>query len=166
MGLNSVEELEAAIDEMEGIADDGGEVENIAREARVRSAYLGWCKEYRKQPDESRFPTFSSNFLEMEAFAKEAGKEMALNEYADCTEEEYRKLMAASEQAEQAARDRMAQKEAERQAAAEKKAEAEKLAAKQRAEEAKIAAERRLALEAEKVALAEERQKVMEERGT
>ena len=166
LGLDSVEELEAAIDSMEGIAEDGGEVENIAREARVRSAYLDWCKEYRKQPDESRFPTFSSNYLEMEVFAAEAGKEMALNEYADCTEEEYAKLTAAATQAEQAVSDRQAQKEAERKAAAEKKAEQERQMAKQRAEEAKAAAERRLKLEAEKVALAAEREKAKEERGT
>lgn len=91
---------------------------------------------------------------------------MALNEYADCTEEEYAKLTAAATQAEQAVSDRQAQKEAERKAAAEKKAEQERQMAKQRAEEAKAAAERRLKLEAEKVALAAEREKAKEERGT
>ena len=78
LGLSSVEELEAAIDSLEGIADDGGmlEGENLAREARVRSAYLEWCKEYGKEPDESRFTQFSSNYLEMEEYAKESGKSM------------------------------------------------------------------------------------------
>ena len=44
LGLESVEELEVALDSMEGIAPDGGELEtsNIAREARVRDAYLNW----------------------------------------------------------------------------------------------------------------------------
>jgi hypothetical protein len=90
-----VEELEAAIDEMEGIAPDGGVIEgdNLAREARVRSAYLEWCKEYGKESDETRFQQFSKNFLDMEEFAKETGKEMSLNEYADCTEKEYAALM-------------------------------------------------------------------------
>ena len=95
LGLESVDELEAALDSLEGIADDGGvlEGENLAREARIRSAYLDWCKEYGKEPIESRFVQFSSNFLEMEEYANENGKEMLLNEYADCTEEEYVKLM-------------------------------------------------------------------------
>ena len=88
--MESVEELEVAIDSLEGIAPDGDflDNENLAREARVRSVYLDWCKQFGKEPDESRFPQFSSNFLEMEEFNKESGKEMLLNEYADFTEEE------------------------------------------------------------------------------
>lgn len=94
-----MEELEAAIDEMEGIAPDGSFVEgdNLAREARVRSAYLEWCKEYGKESDETRFQQFSKNFLDMEEFASETGKEMSLNEYADCTETEYAMLMESEE---------------------------------------------------------------------
>jgi len=53
---------------------------------------MDWCKEYGKEPDEARFPTFSSNFLAMEEYANENGREMVLNKYADCTEEEYRQL--------------------------------------------------------------------------
>jgi hypothetical protein len=55
LGLGSVEELEDAIDALEGIAPDGGELddsENIARAARIRSAYIEWCKEYKKKQDE------------------------------------------------------------------------------------------------------------------
>ena len=91
LGLESVEELEVALDAMEGIADDGGELDptNISREARLREAYMDWCKEYGKENDESRFKTFSSNFLSMEQYANENGKTMQLNKYADCTEEEY-----------------------------------------------------------------------------
>eukprot|EP00527_Entomoneis_sp_CCMP2396_P007706 CAMPEP_0198142566 /NCGR_PEP_ID=MMETSP1443-20131203/5330_1 /TAXON_ID=186043 /ORGANISM="Entomoneis sp., Strain CCMP2396" /LENGTH=891 /DNA_ID=CAMNT_0043805611 /DNA_START=110 /DNA_END=2785 /DNA_ORIENTATION=+ len=94
LGLESVEELEIALDSMEGIADDGGELEtdNIAREARAREAYLGWCKESKKEPDEARYPAFVENFLTMEKFAQESGKEMNLNEYADCTEEEFKAM--------------------------------------------------------------------------
>ncbi len=91
--MDSIEELENAIDAMEGFDTDGGEIDTSdVREARVRAAYLDWCKEYGKQSDESRFPTCSSNFLAMEEYAKENGREMVLNKYADCTEEEYRKL--------------------------------------------------------------------------
>ena len=92
LGLESVEELEIALDALEGIAEDGGELEDggeISREARVRSAYLEWCKDYDKEPDEGRFPQFSSNYLAMETYAKENDKEMTLNKFADCTEEEY-----------------------------------------------------------------------------
>jgi hypothetical protein len=86
LGLDSVDELELVIDQMEGISEEGVlDSDNLAREARVRSAYLAWCKEYSKQPDESRFPQFYDNFLGMEEFAKESGKEMVLNEFADCT---------------------------------------------------------------------------------
>ena len=79
-----------ALDSLEGIAEDGGELdpENLSREARVRSAYLGWCADFGKEPDEARFPQFSSNYLAMEAYANENGKEMTLNKFADCTEEE------------------------------------------------------------------------------
>lgn len=60
LGLESVEELEAAIDAMDGIADDGGELDpdNVSREARIRSAYLDWCKEFDKENDEERFQVF------------------------------------------------------------------------------------------------------------
>ena len=90
-GLRSVEELEIALDSLEGIAPDGGELEteNIAREARIREEYLNWCKEFGKEPNESRFPTFSNNFLMMEQYAKDSAKEMNLNQYADCTKEEF-----------------------------------------------------------------------------
>ena len=46
LGMDSVEELEEALDAMEGIAADGGAIDTSdVREARVRSAYLDWCKE-------------------------------------------------------------------------------------------------------------------------
>lgn len=80
---------------MEGFDTDGGAFDTSdVREARVRSAYIDWCKSYDKSVDESRFPTFSSNFLAMEEYSKENGREMVLNKYADCTEEEYRELTA------------------------------------------------------------------------
>lgn len=88
--MGSIEEMEAALDAMEGIADDGGELtDNLAREARVRSAYLGWCKDFGKESDETRFQVFMSNFLAMEEYANESGKMMTLNKFADYTEEEY-----------------------------------------------------------------------------
>lgn len=99
LGLESVDELEVALDSMAGVAEDGGELDptNLSREARIRAAYLDWCKEYGKEPDEERFPTFSSNFLVMESYAQENGKDMQLNKYADCTEEEYVALTTGAE---------------------------------------------------------------------
>jgi hypothetical protein len=99
LGLESVDELEVALDSLNGIAPDGGELEGggeIAREARIREAYLNWCKEFGKLPDESRFPAFSNNFLLMEQYSKETAKEMTLNQYADFTKEEYEALMAGT----------------------------------------------------------------------
>lgn len=83
---------------MDGIAPDGGELdsENISREARIRDSYLKWCKEYGKKPDESRYPTFSNNFLLMEQYATETNKEMNLNLYADCTKDEYEAMQRAA----------------------------------------------------------------------
>lgn len=100
LGLESIEELEAAVDALEGIDEEGvEETDNLAREARIRSAYLEWCKSNGKEPDESRFPTFSSNFLTMETFSASNGKEMVLNKYADCTQEEYQALVNAPAEA-------------------------------------------------------------------
>ena len=57
--------------------------------SRVRSIYLDWCRDYGKEVNEMRYPIFRSNFILMEAFAKESGKPIELNEWYDCTEEEY-----------------------------------------------------------------------------
>ena len=121
--------MEAAIDSMQGISEEGIEIEsdNIAREARIRSAYMDWCKEYGKESDESRFKVFYENFLTMEKFAEESGKEMSLNQFADCTEEEYLAITEAEKRKEAEAR--KAEEEAAQKAAEEKKkAEAENIA--------------------------------------
>lgn len=134
MGYDSVEELEIAMDEMEGIAEDGGEfTDNLAREARVRSVYLDWCKEFGKEPDESRFPTFSENLLAMEEYAKEAGKSMNLNQYADCTEEQYAAAVAKAA----AERDQKTREEDRKKAEAKAKKEEEKAKAEVKKQEEK-----------------------------
>ena len=176
LGLNSVEELEAAIDSMEGIAPDGSQLEgeNLAREARVRSAYLSWCKEYGKEPDETRFQQFSTNFLEMEEYANESGKAMALNEYADCSEEEYAALMQGedavkeAESAIKAAEGEMkAKEEAGAQAAAAAKAAAKKKAEEEEARKkvAETAAARKAEIEKKKKAAEEEKKQILAEKG-
>ena len=59
------------------------------REARVRSIYLEWCGVYGKEVDETRFPIFQLNFIMMETKADKRGQSMQLNEWCDCTDEEY-----------------------------------------------------------------------------
>ena len=86
------------MDALEGIDEEGIQgPDKLAQEARVRSAYMEWCKDNGKEVDESRFPVFFDNFLVMEDFAKESGKPMTLNKYADCTEEEYKALTTGGE---------------------------------------------------------------------
>lgn len=75
------------------------EKENLAGEARVRSIYLAWCKEQGKESDEARFEQFSKNLLVMEEYSRATGKELKLNAYADCTEEEFAALSAGGEEA-------------------------------------------------------------------
>lgn len=145
------------MDTMEGIAEDGSDlVDGLAREARVRSVYLEWCKENEKEPDEARFPTFFSNFLAMEDYAKESGKEMTLNAFADCTEEEYLKITSVKPEEEEdamaIAEAAIAQSEAAiAQADAKKEEEAAKLKAEAEAKE-KADAEAKAKKEAEEKA--------------
>lgn len=62
---------------------------NRETDSRIRYAYDNWCKEYGKISDESRYLIFSTNFLDMEEKSKKFGTPFYLNEYADCTQEEY-----------------------------------------------------------------------------
>ena len=64
-------------------------------ESRVRIAYSDWCKQFEKAYDETRFLQFAKNYLELEEIAKETGKAMVLNEYADFTEDEFNAKGAA-----------------------------------------------------------------------
>jgi len=70
------------------------EIPDSSNVSRIRPAYTQWCQKYNKTPDDSRFLTFVSNFLALEEYAKESNKEMILNRYADCTEEEYISIMS------------------------------------------------------------------------
>ena len=75
-------------DESEGKWRD----ESEGRWDPIRRIYSDWCKEYGKGPDESRYPTFSTNFLALAQYCSNTGTEIDLNEYADRTQEEYLKL--------------------------------------------------------------------------
>lgn len=58
-------------------------------ETLLRAAYSEWCDIFKKEIDENRFLTFSSNFQLMKAIANDRGEPMKLNQWYDCTEEEY-----------------------------------------------------------------------------
>lgn len=164
LGFKTVYEMEAAIDSMQGISEEGVEIEsdNIAREARIRSAYMDWCKEYGKDSNEDRFKIFYDNFLTMEKFAQETGREMSLNQYADWTEGEYR--AASKARAEEEAISDKAKEEALNKAAEEKNiAEAENVA-KANAIEEKAASEKQSKEERNERADAAKRAMASEER--
>lgn len=88
LGADGIEELEEAIDAAGEEGDDGADAEAVAS-GRVREAYEGWCAKYGKEADEGRYPTFCANYLAMETYSRDKGREMFLNKYADCTQEEY-----------------------------------------------------------------------------
>lgn len=95
LGLESVEELEDALDAMAGISSEGIELEgaDIAKEAKIRSEYMTWAKKFGRDQSEERFQIFSANFVQMEEYSASQGKAMELNQYADLTAEEYSELM-------------------------------------------------------------------------
>lgn len=166
------------MDFLDGIDSEGVEMDagDLAREARVRAAYMDWIKDFNKESDETRFNQFYKNFLEMEDFSKETGKEMVLNEFADYTEEEYAAMQsgetvevekdteaeaAAAKAEEEAATKAAAEKEAaEKEAAA--KAAAEKEAASKAADDE---AARKAEQEASKKAADEKREAFQAEQG-
>ena len=51
--------------------------------------YVRFIGNFGKEVDESKFSTFESNYLVMEAYAKETCKALQLNKWYDCIEEEY-----------------------------------------------------------------------------
>ena len=76
------------------------DAEQVELEAKVRAsyqdcriAYIEWCEQFGKKADSLRFATFSSNYLAMREYAKKSGKELRLNAYADCTKEEYARIL-------------------------------------------------------------------------
>jgi hypothetical protein len=112
---------------------------------RVRSAYSNWCKEYSKEPDEGRFPRFKTNYLKMEQMAWEQGSEITLNEFADCSPEEYRIATGGgpSEEEERLQRLRIEQEEeAEIEKARRREDRIERLRREQEEEAARLTAKR------------------------
>mmetsp|Transcript_36350 Transcript_36350/g.87761 ORF Transcript_36350/g.87761 Transcript_36350/m.87761 type:complete len:1773 (-) Transcript_36350:3283-8601(-) len=93
--IPSATSLSAAASSGDGIEiNDSRKKYGQAEVARARTRYLDWCSEYRKTPEEKRFHQFVDNFLVMEAMARKQGTQIRLNEFADCTAEEYQKIMA------------------------------------------------------------------------
>ena len=78
---------------------------SVPYDAAARYTYEEWCKQYGKDIDESRYATFKENYEAITVMnvaskkkAREEGDEnpslLALNEYADCTAEEYEAAMS------------------------------------------------------------------------
>merc|ERR1711935_763406 len=57
---------------------------------RIRTDYVQWLSDNEKELDEERYQVFAKNYVALEKFAKANGRELVLNAYADCTEQEYR----------------------------------------------------------------------------
>ena len=63
-------------------------------EEDIRNYYSSWLMKYSKVVDESRYMTFKKNFLMQEEYNKKFMASFEVNEYADMTETEYRKMKA------------------------------------------------------------------------
>lgn len=76
--------------------DNSVETEGFLDEDRIREAYRQWCEFYGRSYDEKRFQTFSSNFVAVEKYHLQTKQPLVLNEFADMTEQEYRKHLATA----------------------------------------------------------------------
>ena len=81
---------------------------SIPYDSAARLAYEGWCADFGKPIDEARYKVFKENYSAITVMnvaakkqARETGDEnpslLALNEYADCTAEEYEAIMNGEE---------------------------------------------------------------------
>merc|ERR1712238_275811 len=97
-----VDEEDSKAKAEEAIAAAAAVVEAKAKEEggelRIRSAYLDWCLEFSKKPDKVRIEQFKKNYLLLEGVAKEEGKDIKLNEYADFTAAEFEKEIQAKQE--------------------------------------------------------------------
>lgn len=66
----------------------------------VRRHYGEWCFKYSKAPSEERYIIYKHHLLVQENWNKINGKHYDLNEFGDCTEEEYLKVASKTAQCE------------------------------------------------------------------
>ena len=93
LGLKNMDELNTVMQTIDLITSASENVDNILeRKAKIRTAYLDWCNDYNKPVDEKRFLIFCDNYEKFERYFEERGMSIRLNQYADCTETEYRVL--------------------------------------------------------------------------
>ena len=62
-------------------------------EEDIQNVYSSWRMKYNRVADESRYMTFKKNFLMQEEYNKKFKSTFTVNEYADMTEMEYRKIL-------------------------------------------------------------------------
>jgi hypothetical protein len=74
-------------------------LEDVERERKLQAfyeecpgAYDGWCAHFGNEADSMRFEAFSNNYVAMRIFSERTGKDLELNQYADCTKEEYSRI--------------------------------------------------------------------------
>jgi len=87
--ISSTVSVSNSFDQNQDIIDSGSPEEPLIQARRIQQAYREWCEFYEKIPNEERLGIFASNYLAVEVFHKKTGRPLALNEFADLTEEEY-----------------------------------------------------------------------------
>lgn len=66
---------------------------NISEES-IRKHYQEWCAKFHRRQDSFRFIVFQRNYLSQFKWNLAAGRQaFTLNQFADCTEEEYNQIM-------------------------------------------------------------------------
>jgi hypothetical protein len=63
---------------------------DVEEQERIRSAYREWCRENKKEYQESRLDIFAINLKVVESYRRETGKVVKLNRYADLSPDEYK----------------------------------------------------------------------------
>ena len=90
LGTNSVQQAQSQSQTSSESIDE--QQQQQANNDRMNTIYKKWCQEFDKKQDATRFQTFSSNYLYMEAYSKESGTPMDINEWYDFNEQEYAAL--------------------------------------------------------------------------
>jgi uncharacterized membrane protein len=67
-------------------------------DAMIRMEYNWWLPKHGKEADPERYPRFKTNWISQFEHGRESGDYFSLNEFADCTEEEYKELSTSQRQ--------------------------------------------------------------------
>ena len=67
-----------------------------AERETIRQSYIDWCIANEREYIESRLDAFANNFLAIESYRKETGKNVKLSKHADLSPEEYNAMEAST----------------------------------------------------------------------